>query len=105
MSYSDSYTPNPDGFIDVEPIDLAPPKYSFWQKLLGAVPEPPPKRVDQKLREEQCRTMFTKAALDHVGALSMQEQQMSSATPHAAARYRALIDVYTKKVIQEIEGW
>lgn len=105
MYHADNYAQPPDGFIDVEPIDLTPPKRSFWQALFAIPPALASAQIHEKLEEEQCRTMFTKATLDHIGALSMQEQQMSSATPQAAARYRALVDAHTKRMLQEIERW
>lgn len=105
MYHADNYAQPPDGFIDVEPIDLTPPKRNFWQELFDIPPTSASAQMREKLEEEQCQTLFTRAALDHIGALSMQEQQMSSATPQAAARYRALIDIHTKKIIQEIERW
>lgn len=105
MYHTDNYAQAPDGFIDLEPVVPAPPKRSFLQILFAIPPESPSARIHEKLEEEQCRTVFTKVVLDHVGALSMQEQQMSDVTPQAAARYRAIIDGHTKKMLQEIEGW
>ena len=103
MYYSDSCTQAPDGFIDVEPIDLTPPKNSFWRELLCIPPKSASAQVREKLEDEQCRALFTKVVLEHVGMLSEQEQRMASTTPQAATRYRALIDSHTKKMIQEIE--
>ena len=105
MYYSDSCTQAPDGFIDVEPIDLTPPKNSFWRELLCIPPKSASAQVREKLEDEQCRALFTKVVLEHVGMLSEQEQRMASTTPQAATGYRALIDIHTKKMIQEIEGW
>ena len=105
MYYSDSCTHPPDWFIDVEPIDLTPPKPSFWREILGIPPKPASTQVREKLEDEQCRALFTKTVLEHVGMLSEQEQRMASTTPQAAARYRVLIDIHTKKMIQEIEEW
>ena len=65
MYYSDSCTQAPDGFIDVEPIDLTPPKNSFWRELLCIPPKSASAQVREKLEDEQCRALFTKVVLEH----------------------------------------
>lgn len=49
-----------------------------------------------------CQAQLAKTVLEHTGALSAMEAQLSAVTPQATGRYRAIVDVYAMKAIQRI---
>lgn len=54
---------------------------------------------------DECRAILTKRSLDRTGALSMVEDQFCKVAPRGAGRYQALVDMYTKQAILQIERW
>lgn len=53
----------------------------------------------------ECRAILTKRSLDRTGVLSMVEDQFCKVAPRGAARYQALVDMYAKQAILQIERW
>ncbi len=53
---------------------------------------------------DRCQAQLAKTALEHTGALSAMEAQLSAATPQATGRYRVLVDAYAFKAVQRILG-
>lgn len=51
---------------------------------------------------DRCQAQLAKSTLEHTGALSAMEAQLSAVTPQATGRYRAIVDVYAMKAIQRI---
>ena len=43
--------------------------------------------------------------MEHTAALSMMEQQFSSMTPEAAARYRQIVDAYAQQAAGMVRRW
>lgn len=54
---------------------------------------------------DECRAILTKRSLDRTGVLSMVEDQFCKVAPRGAARYQALVDMYAKQAILQIERW
>ena len=54
---------------------------------------------------DECRAILTKRSLDRTGVLSMVEDQFCKVAPRGSARYQALVDMYTKQAVLQIERW
>jgi hypothetical protein len=54
---------------------------------------------------EQGRALLTSTALESIGALSAMEGYLCQMAPSGAHRYKALIDVCTKRMAETIYDW
>lgn len=103
MSYQNSHAPEDSEVIDVTFMEVPPTKRSILKVLLGDGDTYVPVRPTRQLNKDYCRAMLTKSAIEHIGALSTEEQYLLEVAPQGAARYKAIIDAYTKKAIKQIE--
>lgn len=53
--------------------------------------------------EERHDFMMTRNVMENTWRLSMAEAQMSDDCPHARERFRAIVDLYTVKVLRRME--
>lgn len=51
------------------------------------------------------RARLAESSLAHLGALSAMEQQLSSMVPQAADRFQAVVDAYTKRIVEQLGRW
>lgn len=100
MNHAGNCDPRFDSVIDAEFTEVKPKKRSFLDDLLGCTT--PEEQIRREIEKEQSHALLAKVALDHIGALSMMEQQLSSTTPHAAGRYQAIVDSATRKALEHL---
>lgn len=100
MNHASNCDPRFDSVIDAEFTEVKPKKRSFWDDLLGY--STPEEQTQREIEKEQSHALLAKAALDHIAALSMMEQQLSSTMPHAAERYQAIVDSATRKALEHL---
>lgn len=100
MNIVDSHGPRFDNIINAEFTEVKPKKRSFLDDLLGY--STLEEKTRREIEKEQSHALLAKATLDHIAALSMMEQQLSSTTPHAAGRYQAIVDSATRKALEHL---
>lgn len=103
MSYQNGRAPDVGEVIDVPFTEAVPTKRSILKVILGDADTRVPVRPIRNLNKDYCRAMLTKSAIEHIGALSMEEQYLLEVAPQGAVRYKAIIDAYTRKAIKQIE--
>lgn len=54
---------------------------------------------------DHARALLTRNALSNTGALSAIEGHLQQVTPHAAPRYKAIVDAYVVGTIKRIVRW
>lgn len=108
MSYQD-YPSYPDEYVETAYVEVIPAQRSMGTGLL---PRSTSSKMGKVVKDalvvgthDQCAALLTKAGLEHTAALSVMEAQFSSMTPRAAARYREIVDAYSKKVADKIRRW
>lgn len=108
MSYQE-YPIYPNEYVETEYVEVIPAQRSMGTGLLSrSTSSKIGKLVKDALllnTHDQCAALLTKAGLEHTAALSVMEVQFSSMTPRATARYREIVDAYSKKVADKIRRW
>lgn len=51
------------------------------------------------------RARLAESSLAHLGALSAMEQQLSSMVPQASERFQAVVDAYTRRIVEQLGRW
>lgn len=60
------------------------------------------KRTQSDIGTTHCRMALTATALEQVGRLSIAEGMLTQVAPWGQARYKAIVDSYTAKAIEQI---
>lgn len=60
-------------------------------------------RARLEIGHDTCRLAYTASVLQHVGMLTMAEEQFTHLAPRGAERYRSIVDSYTRAAIRSIE--
>ena len=104
-----SYQRYPGEVIDAEYVEVIPAQRGIGAHLL-------PRRTSVVMGEvmeeamvlathDRCLALLAKSGMEHTAALSMMEQQFSSMTPEAAARYRQIVDAYAQQAAGMVRRW
>ena len=104
-----SYQRYPGEVIDAEYVEVIPAQRGIGAHLLprrtsvvmGAVME----EAMVLATHDRCLALLAKSGMEHTAALSMMEQQFSSMTPEAAARYRQIVDAYAQQAAGMVRRW
>lgn len=51
------------------------------------------------------RAWLAESSLTRLGALSAMEQQLNSMVPQASERFQAVVDTYTKRIVEQLGRW
>ena len=104
-----SYQNYPGEVIDAEYVEVIPAKRGMGTSLLPRRTSAMMSRVIEEAMvlgtHDQCLAMLAKAGIEHTAALSVMEAQVSSMTPQAAERYRAIVDAYAQQAADKVRRW
>lgn len=107
MNYPNS-TPQPLGKpIEAEIISTSPAvrKPGFLGTLFGCASGTLEVDIQDEAQIAAFRARLAESSLAHLGALSAMEQQLSSMVPQAADRFQAVVDAYTKRIVEQLGRW
>ena len=104
-----SYQSYPGEVIDAEYVEVIPAQRRMGTSLQSWRASMMVGRVVEEAMvldtRDQCLAMLAKAGMEHTAALSVMEAQLSSMTPQAAERYRAIVDAYARQAADKVRRW
>lgn len=99
----------PGEIIDADYVEVSPTLYGISASFLPQRTNAAIRRVIKKTlvaeTSDRCLALLAKTGLEHVAALSMLEQQLSTMAPQSAARCREIVDAYAQQAADTIRRW
>lgn len=93
--------------IEAEIISTSPAirKPGFLGTLFGCASGTLEVDIQDEAQIAAFRAWLAESSLTRLGALSAMEQQLSSMVPQASERFQAVVDAYTKRIVEQLGRW